>query len=652
MSLAQEWFSAAEIAAMALAGMPATKGKVIDLAKRERWQEQGALCRDRQGRGGGIEYHYSLLPLSAQADLAIQLSKIEQASERERAKATLTREEMWAWFDALPDKKKAKAKAKLEAIGAVEALVRNGVDRVVAVDMVARRAGASKSTFYSWSAAVAGVERPDWLPYLAPRHAGSTETVECSAEAWEFLKADYLRPERPSFTGCFRRLERAAKHHGWTLASKRTLLRRISALPEPVRVLAREGVDAVKAMFPAQVRDRSVFHALQAVNADGHKWDVFVRWPDGYVGRPVMVAFQDLLSGKMLSWRVDKSENRAAVRLAFGDLVEEFGIPDDAWLDNGRAFASKWLTGGTPNRYRFKVLDDEPSGIMTQLGVTVHWTTPYHGQAKPIERAFRDFATDTAKHPKFAGAYTGNDPLAKPENYGSKAVPLDVFVAVVAEAVVEHNSRVGRRSRVCEGRSFDDVFNESYERSPIRKATPEQRRLWLLAAEGLAVGKQDGVIELLGNRFWGEFLHEWRGHRVVARFDPEKLQQPLHVYRLDGAYLGAAACREAAGFNNIDAAQDHARARNQWRRAQRDRLDAERRMSIQEVAALLPDAPEPAPLPAAKVVRLARGSAALQPIPDTEQEEKEDALFSALAQIRAARPGGAHLHVVREETGD
>jgi len=653
-SLGKEWFSASEIAALGLPGLPATKARVIDFAERSAWSTQADLCRDRKGRGGGTEYHYSLLPCDAQANLAMQLVKIEEASERATAKAQLTREEMWAWFDKLPEPKKAKARTKLQAIEAVQALMRGGVDKVVAVDMIARRHKVGKSSFYNWENCVAGIERHDWLPYLAPRHSGSSDRVDCSPEAWEFLKADYLRPEKPSLVGCFRRLERTAKAEGWTVPSLRTLERRIDELPKPLRVLAREGVDALKALYPAQTRDRGVFHALEAVNADGHRWDVFVRWPDGYVGRPMMVAFQDLYSGKMLSWRIDKSENRAAVRLAFGDLVQEFGIPDHCWLDNGRAFASKWLTGGTPNRFRFKLKDDEPAGLMTQVGVNIHWTTPYHGQAKPIERAFRDFAGDTAKHPKFSGAYTGNDPLAKPENYGSKAVPLDVFLAVVGEAVAEHNARVGRRSRVCNGRSFDDVFAESYEKAPIRKATAEQRRLWLLAAEAIRVSPKDGVIDLLRNRFWAEFLHEHRGDRVVVRFDPEALRLPLHIYRLDGAYLGAAACQNAAGFNDMQAAQDHNRARNAWRKATREQLAAERKLSIGDVAALLPEADEPPPPPASKVVRLVRGATALQPIPNTaEEDDREDALFSAYAQMSAALPGRAHLHVVNpDEAGD
>ncbi|WP_328809175.1 transposase domain-containing protein, partial [Profundibacterium mesophilum] len=69
------------------------------------------------------------------------------------------------------------------------------------------------------------------------------------------------------------------------------------------------------------------------------------------------------------------------------------------------------------------------------MGIELHWATPGHGQAKPIERAFRDFADNIAKDPRFAGAYVGHKPDAKPENYGSTAIDIDRFVAVVGEGV-------------------------------------------------------------------------------------------------------------------------------------------------------------------------------------------------------------------------
>jgi len=43
-------------------------------------------------------------------------------------------------------------------------------------------------------------------------------------------------------------------------------------------------------------------------------------------------------------------------------------------------------------------------GLFTSLGCQIHFATPYHGQAKPIERAFRDMAKSIELDPRFAGA--------------------------------------------------------------------------------------------------------------------------------------------------------------------------------------------------------------------------------------------------------
>lgn len=641
----QEWFSASELAAAGLPSMPATERAVQIMAKREGWAERRnlagePLARPRAGRGGGTEYHYSVLPSVAQVALVKRGLKAAPRDTRSAAKESIGVAEMWAAFERLPDKRKSRARARLDALEAVKTLEIGGMGRDQAVMFVAAQRKVGLRSIYRWFDEVAGVERGDWLPYLAPRHTGRTVTAECDAMAYEFYKTDYLRPEKPSAESCYRRLRDAAAAHGWTIPSAKTLMRRIEReIAWPVIVLSRQGPEALKRLYPAQERDRSVFHALEAVNADGHKWDVRVEWEDGSIDRPVMVAIQDLYSGKFLSWRIDRSENKEAVRLAIGDMVELYGIPDHIYLDNGRSFASKWLTGGTPNRYRFKVRDDEPSGILTDLGVTVHWTTPYAGQSKPIERAFRDFCDNIAKHPAFAGAYTGNSPMAKPSNYGSKAVPIDSFRKVVAQGIAEHNARPGRRTRVAAGRSFDEAFRESYEKSPIKTATAEKRRLWLLAAEGVSTSSADGSVRLLGNRFWAEFMAGAVGQKVIARFDPQDLMAGIHVYRMDGGYLGHAECIEAAGFNDVAAAREHASKRRSWIRMQKEMAALETQLGIEQVAALLSDH-EPAPAPEAHVLRIAGNlavRAAAQPEADPDEIE-EDSVVVNLARAMARAP--------------
>jgi len=59
------WLTSSEIADLVLPGMPTTRQNVVELAKREDWARFSALCRQRAGRGGGLEYHVNLLPVAA-----------------------------------------------------------------------------------------------------------------------------------------------------------------------------------------------------------------------------------------------------------------------------------------------------------------------------------------------------------------------------------------------------------------------------------------------------------------------------------------------------------------------------------------------------------------------------------------------------------
>lgn len=630
----KEWFTAAEISDLNLPGLPATARGVAKTADRDGWgiRRDAAgtpLARKRQASGGGVEYHYTLFPTEAQAVLVHKQRKSEETDPIRASRAQLEAE-IWRWFDAQPDKKKANSQKRVKALKSVAALRRGGLSKNVAVNHVAGDMKVSARSIYGWFDLVAGYDESNWLPVLCPRHCGRSDKSELNEEAWAFIKGDYLRLERPTFESCYRRLEAAAVEHGWTIPSERTLKRRVDDLPEALRVLARDGERALKALYPAQERDRSIFHALEAVNADGHRWDVFVRWPDGEVGRPVMTAIQDLYSGMMLAWRIGRSENRDAFRLCVGDVVETYGIPDHIWLDNGRNFASKWMTGGIENRFRFKIRDEEPTGILVTLGVEVHWTTPYSGQSKPIERAFKDFCDAIAKHPALAGAYTGNSPMAKPENYGNAAIPIDDFIKVVEQGIIEHNERPGRRTQTANGRSFAETFRASYADSIIRTAQPEQKRLWLLAAESVKAGRRDGAIKFMENRYWCADLHEHRGQSLIARFDPDFLHDGLHVYRLDGSYIGLAEVINAQGFADTEAARNHGRARRAYIKATKEALAAERKLSPDQVAAQLPDY-EPTTLPAARLVQATFG----RPVQETRAKTPEpEALTDSQRRIQ------------------
>lgn len=650
---AQEWWTPAQIAESGLPDLPATRQGVDALADRLNWRAATKFARRRAGKGGGWEYSWKLFPNSAQRALLKQ-------AVAPKAAALKARDEVWAWYEALPQAVKAKAEARVMVLQKVEAL-EGAVGRFLAVAQVAELDGIGVRTIWSWFAMIEGVAAHDRLAYLAPRNRAAEarpRAKDCSPEFFEVLKSDFLRLEAPPFTDCYRRAARVAKDRGLDILPERTMRRHLDAAVSRVtQILARQGVDAVKRLFPSQVRDKTCLSALQAVNADFHKFDVFVRWPgQGGVMRPQMVAFQDIYSGRVLAWRIDQTPNSTAVMLCAGDMIEAWGIPEHVLLDNGREFAAKAITGGAATRFRFKVREDDIPGLFTALGCTIHWATPYSGQSKPIERAFRDMCQSIAKDPRLAGAYTGNTIDAQPENYGSRAVDLEDFLKVVAEGIEEHNARENRRSEVAMGRSFNAVFDESYANAPIRKATEAQRRLWLLGAEGLRADAKSGMIRFQGNEFWEPWLNEFAGARVVIRFDPADLWSGIHVYAQDGAYLGHAECRQKVGFFDMDEARIHARARAAWLKAEKAEVEAHRTLTALQLGMTLDGmATGPAPKPEAKVVKAVFGKPATpEPLarpsgsPPIDREELARIQGEIVTDLDARRLGKTPVEPVEE----
>lgn len=649
----KNWFTAAEIADLALPGLPRTKRKVNERADKENWKAAISaaglpLARNRKGRGGGLEFHVSLLPSSAQAELVAKGLFVSPQTNSGRAPVAANdggNSQLWSWYDGQTDKVKAEAERRAMILVDVDAYKAAGMTASAAVTNAARAAQVSPSTLWNWIALVEGVPANDRLPHLAPRRKGGGKEAEINPELWQLLLSDYLRLSEPTFMSCYLRTKSLADQMGLSLPHAKTLQRRLEAeVPPQVITLRRKGKEALRRMLPAQVRSVAELHAMELVNIDGHKADVFVRWPDGRIGRPTIVAIQDVYSRKFLAWRIAESEDMVTARLVFADLFQKWGIPKGLLADNGRAFASKWLTGGSRTRFRFKIRDEDPVGILVNLGINIHWAKPYRGQSKPIERGFRDFCDHIARHPAFDGAYTGNTVLAKPENYGDKAVDLETFCQVWDAGVAAHNARLGRRTEMGAGqRSFDQVFEESYARSTIGKATEEQLRLALFAADQISTDRKTGAVRVAGNSYWVPELAQFAGQKVTIRFDPDDLSKPVHVYDRAGKFLITAPIWEATGFTDMAAAKERQRLEKRHQRAAREAAQALDLLSAADLVAKLPsyddEAVEPSVRPAATRIVRQRGNtaAALKPVSEASQAPITNPDFDRLAQRAALR---------------
>lgn len=640
------WWSADELVEARLPDMPSTKRRIN--ARAEDWRRVPSAVRRREGRGGGWEYHWSVLPLAAQQAL---LADTFHARKRE----AVDRDAAWAAFESLTTEAKEVAADRLNMICEVETLNAAGLTKTGAVHEVGRVHGVSARTIFNWFTLIEGISEEDRLAYLVPRQqlAEKPSKVTIDPEFFALVKSDFLRLEQPSFTACYERATRVAKKEKLVVSPIHQVRRHYKkVISKPTEIFCRKGREALHRFFPHQTRDKTAMVALECVQGDFHKFDLWVQWPgEEHPVRPQAVFFSDVYSGKLLNYRLSITANSHTVQLCIGDMVEQYGIPQTVLLDNGREFAAKVITGGAQTRFRFKVQDDDIPGLFPLLGTKVVWATPYSGQSKPIERAFRDLCDYVSKHPAFAGAYTGNKPDAKPENYGSRAVPFEEFKEVLAQEIAEHNARPNRRSEVAFGTSFDAVFEASYKRAPIRRPTEEQKRLWLLGAQGIRAKVGNGEITFMQNRYWSEWMYQIAGQKVVARFDPEALDAGLHVYALDGQYLGHAAELGRGEFLNVEDARELARKRAQHTRTVKDTAKAAKELDAAEIAARLKNAGRDLPVerPVAEVVQIAkahpRAPKANTRVLSADEIEKQGIRDAQVTRLRdrMAKPAGDGL---------
>ena len=603
-------YSVAELLPLKLLTLPKTHKGILGKATRENWNS-----RKRDAKGGGVEFAVKSMPEEVQAEIVVKLGKsaVKNLPVLAEESAPVDAQLLWASYEQGTAKQQQKAQMKLGIMFAVAELVSGGVKILDALALVCHKHNqdgekpVTVSALKSWWYQVKDADRSLWLPLLMDSYGAHSESREAAftSEAWAFFRADYFRNERPQFGSCYERLKRAASANGWVIPSPSSVKRKIlREVPKTHQTYLRDGTYALSRMYPSLIRTVAGIEAMEWVNGDGYKHNVWVRWHNGHIIRPKTWLWQDVRTRKILAYRCDESENTNMIRLALLDVVNKYGIPKHLTIDNTKAAANKKMTGGVKNRYRFKVREDEVQGIIPALGIQLHWTTVRYGrgrgQAKPIERAFSHGGLGELvdKHPLLAGYHAGDNALDKPDNYqGNKAgVDYESFILALEEGIQMFNERQDRATEICQGKlSFNQAFERDYAVAEKRWATPEQLRYLLTLHEevtlkdnGTFTLKAGGEVQGLRNRYEAYELIGTNHKKVVVRYDPNNLHDAVWVYSLDGTYLAEAHCTVDAAFGDTIAAQDHSRKEREFVRHTQKAAKAAQDMAIQEAAAYMP----------------------------------------------------------------
>jgi transposase InsO family protein len=582
------------------------------LRKGRQWKGAKIVVRKTRGRGGTrgvqLEARIDSLPQQIQARIA---SRVRPSAGGAPGWSATERELRHDEFTRKPAAVQERGRVAAAAVRMFHNFAGSALSMAQRYAETARATGVKASTIRVWVKRCQRLDPGDWHVALAPRYRGGAPSAEISPGAWSFIQDEYLTTSRPALKRIYERGKYLALEHGWTLPSYATVNRMVQReIPRPLLILKREGSEAFDRLYSGAPRDYSSLKLNELWCCDGHKANCWVRMEDGSIVRPIIIAVEECRSRRLIGCSIARSESAEAVMRAWREAIERTrDIPDEGYIDNSMAFASKLFTGGAPTRNRYKRTDDEPPGVLALLGIKQCWARPYNAKAKPVESLNRIF-TEMVKAKRFEGAYCGSDTETKPEDCDpSKAMPIADFRAAVAETVAHYNSRP-HRGDAMHGRSPLEVYQELAATRIARAPTTAQLRLCFMGRKVVKLSAADGSINLHGNRYWTKELASLSPLReYVVGYDPEDATQPLALYSRDGAkFLLDVPLQAKTGFRSAQAAKERAAALRRERRATLE-LEAARRAAREARTWQLPT-PEPEGAPpeermdSPKVVRL------------------------------------------------
>jgi putative transposase len=283
-------------------------------------------------------------------------------------------------------------------------------------------------------------------------------------------------------------------------------------------------------------RDYNLISVGDIVVADGHvlNFEILNPWT-GKPKRMTLIVWLDMKSSFPLGWEIMPTENTQAISAALRRAIIALGkYPQVAYLDNGRAFKSKFF-----NNVEFDEAGFE--GLYKRLGMKTIFAWPYHGQSKTVERFFGTFAELERWAPTYSGTSIENKP---PRMMRGEKIHRRLYNKVVGEncLTMEQAHRAiaawfdiyaqrPQRGHL-EGRAPLDLFME--EKGP---GVDKAELTYLMMTRTCRAIRQNGInlpirkngINQPGTNYYHPALYG-RRHTAIVKYD---LQDPSVIYVFD-----------------------------------------------------------------------------------------------------------------------
>ena len=364
---------------------------------------------------------------------------------------------------------------------------------------------------------------------------------------FEYFKTLYLIEGGPSLRSCrdltlgyaVRELGADRNNFPSFMAFKRRLDKEI---PEQSIFLARNGQAAWNRKYNNYIdRDYSTITCNQVWVSDHAQIDVACYDENNKVVFPRVTVWRDYKSGKWLGWILQTGDpNSDLIFQSFYYAVEEFGLPKDVIIDNGKDYRSKDFAGGRKN-FKIETNKNKTSAMLKELNVNVHFALPYNAQTKPVERDFLKIKELLSKH---CIGYRGGNVVERPEKLAKeikdgKIMKFEDFKELFDKTIINILNKRPSNGKNLNGRCPDDLFYEEYKEKIV--TSKDALKLFCSRTSNTYTISKNGVKDgKLQTTYWADWMIHKKGMKVYLRRDIKNYKKAWVFNAKNDEFIGKA----------------------------------------------------------------------------------------------------------------
>lgn len=406
----------------------------------------------------------------------------------------------------------------------------------------------TKSKLFRWQKKYQGKDVAALIDQRGGHNRGK-DTIP--PEAWELFYSLYMTQQKRGVRLCYD----ATKTEYPLIPSYKAFERKVKTIPYYAILYYREGPKAFNDALPYMERSKLDIASNDIWFSDHHLVDVFVKSADGSRAiRPWLTVFFDARSNRVVSFLVRNADpNATAVKKCFRLGVEQNGVPNEVYFDNGKDYRSKSFS------------KDYPMSLVNQLGVGSIYATKYHGAAKTVERFFGTF---TNRFSRRFNTYTGCNAKIRPEcmqvsdkEIVAQAPTMDEFIRLLSAYIAEYNQTPNSGIDM-NGKCPDEVY---FENLSIKQVVSDLDALRLLCGNSEERTVHKNGVSIKNNNYFHENLLYHQGERVIVVYDPDNIDK-MAVFDMDNRAICMAEAKIRTPFRHTSE-EDYIKAAKEKKKA-------------------------------------------------------------------------------------